>query len=301
MSSRADEIEREGEARGLPLLRTAPGDRYFDYCLQPYRPRRPPAGKLRSENLLWRALELAGLRERARPPLEALQRSLGRDMIVWGAKHDGARLFFELYVYDPRKEDPRATVAGLRDTLAPWLRIAPEIRESVPYMMVSFDLDDAILARGTIDDVNLYLTGSREHEGRSYRVCRAGAELDNTYRFLEPKREIDVVLPLLTSSAFVDYERDPRTLARVLIPELFACKRVCVAKKRRRDGVYFSGIDVDQLRFFLRRFEYPRALPDFVTRHAPELDHLYLDVGIDYEQRADGTIAYPKTSFYGTL
>jgi hypothetical protein len=33
----------------------------------------------------------------------------------------------------------------------------------------------------------------------------------------------------------------------VLIPELFACKKVYAAKKRTADGVYFSGITVEQL------------------------------------------------------
>ena len=55
------------------LLRTAPGDRYFDYCLEPYRPRRPTTGKLRAENLLWAALAHAGIEDAARPVIEALR------------------------------------------------------------------------------------------------------------------------------------------------------------------------------------------------------------------------------------
>ena len=257
---------KHAPAPSFPLARVAPGDRWFDYCLEPYRPRRPPAGKLRAENLLWYSLELAGLLDAARPPLEALQRSLGRDMTVFGVKTDGQRLFWELYLYDPRKEDPRATVAGLRETLAPWLELRPPVRESTPYMMVSFDLDADILARGRVDELNLYLTGTEDHAGRSYVVREDGLELANTYRFLSPKRDIDTVLSLLTSSAFVDYDAAPTTLAEVLIPELFACKKVCVAKKRTHDGVYFSGVDVDQLLWLLRRFPYPPALVAFAER-----------------------------------
>ena len=48
-------------------LYAGPGDRYFDYCLQPYEPRRHDdgdgAGKLRSENLFWHSLDLAGFIE----------------------------------------------------------------------------------------------------------------------------------------------------------------------------------------------------------------------------------------------
>lgn len=284
------------------LLRTGPGDRYFDYCLQPYSPRRQPRGKLRSENLLWHSLQVAGLLERARPPLLALQASLGRDMTVWGVKTDGARLFWEFYLYDPKKEDPRATVAGLRETLAPWLELRPQVRESIPYMMVSFDLDAKILDRGSVDELNLYLTGTSLHEGRSYKVfADRPAEFENLYRFLEPKREIDTVLPLLTSSMWLDFDADPRLLARVLIPQLFACKRICVAKKRLRDGVYFSGIDVDQLSTFMQRFAYPEPIRAFLKRHAEELDHIFFDVGIDYQPDGQGGVDYPKTSFYGTL
>jgi len=245
-------------------------------------------------------LELAGLLGRVTPIVEALQRGLGRDMVVWGAKSDGERLFWELYVYDPEKQEPNATVAGLKELLAPHLRIAPLVRESVPYMMVSFDIDEQTLDAGEVRELNLYLTGVDEHAGRSYVVREGSMELANTYRFLRPKLDVDSVLGLVESSTFVDYS-DPRTLARVVIPELFACKRVCVAKKRKKDGVYYSGIDVDQLVFFLNRFAYPRELIELASLYADQLDHLYFDVGVDYEQDASGAIHYPKTSFYGTF
>jgi len=281
------------------LRRTSPTDRYFDYCLQPYRPRRPPEGKLRADNLLLETLAQAELLDAAAPILEALQAGLGRDMVVWGAKHDGARYFWELYVYDPQNEAPEASVAGLTELLAPHLRVVPTVPESVPSMMVSFDLDADVLASGEIRELNLYLTGTDEHMGRSYVVGESGAELENTYRFLRPKPDVDLVLGLLKSSLFVDLS-DPITLARVIPPELFACKRVCVAKKRHRDGVYFSGIDVEQLLWFLRRHGYPAPLLRFVDTHAADLDHLWFDVGIDYEP-SDGGVRFPKTSFYGTL
>ncbi len=283
------------------LLRAAPGDRYFDYCLQPYRPRRPTAGKLRSENLLWRALALAGIEEGARPVIEALRASLGRDMVVFGVKSDGAGLFFELYVYDPRKEDPAATVAGLAEALRDVLPIEVPVAETIPYMMVSFDLDRAVLERGAIEELNLYLTGTDAHAGRSYVVRRDRRELENTYRFLAPKPDIDTVLGLVRASCFVDFATRPQALAEVIRPELFACKRICVAKKRARDGVYYSGVDVDQLLWFLKRFAYPDELVAFVEARAPELDHLYFDVGLDYEPGPGGALVHPKTSFYGTV
>jgi hypothetical protein len=297
--------------RGWPLLPASASDRYFDYCLEPYVPRRPWQGKIRGENLLWHSLSVAGLEASLREPLRAVQRAVGPDLTVWGTKWDGRELFWELYFYDPRGEAPEARVTSLRETLAPWLALRPVVRESTPYMMVSFELSAEVTRTRCIDRLDLYLTGESHHAGRCYEVTYAqdtdglGAtpriELRNTYRFFEAKPEADAMLALLRSSAFVDYT-DPRTLPRVLIPELFACKKICVAKKRTCDGIYYSGIDVERLEWFLRRFGYPSALTAFVREHRAALDHLYFDVGIDYVQDpSSGAISYPKTSFYGTL
>lgn len=292
------------ELAQAPLLPAGPSDRYFDYCLEPYRPRTTTRGKARSENLLWHALDVSGMSE-ARPVLEALQTSLGRDMTVWGWKFDGEQSWVELYFYDPKKEDARATVEGLREILAPYLALKPEVPEWVRYMMVSFDLKPATLQSGAIEEINVYLnTGTDEHAGRSYRVSAADdgdTQLDNTYRFLPPKKEIDTVLALLQSSMFIDYEASPTVLSKVLLPTLFACKRICIAKKRRSDGIYYSGIDIDQLLWFLDRFEYPAPIQAFVRRHRVRFEHLFFDVGIDTRQNAEGIIHYPKSSFYGTL
>jgi hypothetical protein len=285
----------------LPLLESTPDDRYFDYCLQPYRPRRNWRGKLRSENLLWASLAVGGALDALRPPLCALQDALGRDMTVWGVKWDGSTLFWEIYVYDPQREDPGTRVAAVAEVLRPWLRVLPSVAETVPYTMVSLDLDAPAIARGTIPEINLYLTGEQGHAGRSYKVRTDSMELENTYRFMDPKREIRELLPLVKASVFVDYS-PPAQLSRVLIPELFACRKACVAKKRTCDGIYFSGIAVEQLLFFLKRFAYPAVLCEFVAQNQERLDHLLFDVGIDYRDGPDGTaLAYRKTSFYGTL
>lgn len=284
----------------LELLPASAEDRYFDYCLEPYRPRRPWRGKLRAENLLWCSLRLAGAEEGLAAPLRAVQEHLGRDLTVWGVKWDGRALWWELYFYDPRREAPEARLGPIAEALRPWVRVEPGVPESIPYMMVSFDLFPETAREGSIPEVNLYLTGETTHSGRAYKVKAGSMELENTYRFIEPKRDVDQVLPLLTSSVFVDYTSPP-TLSKVLVPELFACKKVCIAKKRTCDAIYYSGIAVDQLQWFLRRFAYPDGLRRFVDRHAEAFEHLYFDVGLDYRRDASGAIVFPKTSFYGTL
>lgn len=285
---------------GFELVKTTPNDRYFDYCLEPYQPRRPPRGRLRSENLLWHALEVAGHREAFLEPLSAVQASLGRDMTVWGTKFDGQRLWWELYFYDPQKEDPAARVSHLANTLAPWITTFPTVSEAIPYKMASFDISEETLSRRVVPAINLYLHGTELHEGRSYKVTSAGRELENIYRFLEAKREIDKILPLLKSSVFVDYSEGP-TLSKVLFPELFGCKKICIAKKRNCDAIYFSGVAIDQLLWFLHKFDYPEPIRRFVEANSEGLEHLYFDVGIDYIMDAHRDIVYLKTSYYGTL
>src|SRR5262245_45975856 len=107
----------------LRILPAQAQDRYFDYCLEPYRPRRPWQDKYRSENLFWHSLAVGEMLNAFEKPVRAIQSSLGADLTVWGTKWDGQNLFWELYFYDPKKEAPEATLDALTRTLAPWLRV----------------------------------------------------------------------------------------------------------------------------------------------------------------------------------
>ncbi len=283
---------------GTPLVPTTPEDRYFDYCLQPYEPRCSPVGKLRGETLLWRSFDVAGADETVRAMTRALQAHLGRDATVWGAKHAEGRFWWELYFYDPEKEDPRATVGSVTRALGPWATFACSPSESIPYFMFSFDVSPEHRAGGRVETINLYLAEPVGQAGRSYLARESGRELDNLYHFFHPKKDIHEVLARIRSSTFVDFRR--HDVARVLLPELFDCNRVCVAKKRHSDAIYYSGIDIDQLLFFFTLFDYPAAMTDFVREHRSALDHLSFDVGIDY-RGDDGDVRIGKTGFYSTV
>jgi hypothetical protein len=282
-----------------PLARITDEDRFFDYCLQPYDPLRDPRGKLRSESLLWNSLDAAGASPALDDALRAIQSTAGRDMTVFGIKHQAGRLWWELYFYDRLKEDPAVRAASIIDSVAPWFRIVPRPRETVPYFMFSFDVRPDTADGGTVDVVNLYLPYYEVQGGRSYKLSADGLEMDNVYRFLHPKTEIRHILHEIRQSVFVDYSRV--SLSRVLLPELIDCNRICVAKKRFADAVYYSGIDVGQLLFFLRLLQYPSPIIEWVDAHRGELDHLRFDVGIDYTMEPDGSIVMTKSSYYGTL
>jgi hypothetical protein len=282
-----------------PLVRTTDEDRFFDYCLQPYDPLRDPRGKLRSESLLWNSLDVAGAPPSLDEALRAVQRTAGLDNTVVGIKHHAGRLWWELYFYDRLKEDPAVRATSITETVEPWFTVAPRPRETVPYFMFSFDLHPDTAEGGTVDVVNLYLPYYEGQGGRSYKLSVERLEMDNFYRFLHPKLEIRHILHEIRQSVFVDHSRV--SLSRVLWPELIDCNRICVAKKRFADAVYYSGIDVGQLLFFLRAMSYPAEILGFVEAHRSELDHLRFDVGIDYTMRPDGSIVMTKSSYYCTL
>lgn len=221
-------------------------------------------------------------------------------MTVFGVKQVGDRRSWELYFYDPRKGDPTARASAVAAAVAPALRLRALPSERVPYFMFSVEVGPGELARGAVDELTFYLAEPVAQAGRSYKLRADGrAELDNLYHFLRPREDVREVLARVRGSAFVDV--DAVGLQRVIPPELFACSRVCVAKKRDRDGVYFSGIDVGQFEWFLARYGHPADVRGFVARHRDRLDHLRFDVGIDYAPDGAGGLAVLKTSYYGTL
>jgi hypothetical protein len=282
-----------------PLVHATDEDRFFDYCLQPYDPLRNPRGKLRSESLLWNSFDVAGAAPSLDEALRAIQTTAGRDMTVFGVKHCEGRIWWELYFYDRLKEDDAVRAASILDAVTPWFRVVQRPRETVPYFMFSFDVHPDTADGGTVDVVNLYLPYYEVQGGRSYKLSAGRLEMDNVYRFLHPKTEIRQILHDIRQSVFVDYTRVK--LSAVLLPELIDCNRICVAKKRFADAVYYSGVDVGQLLYFLRLLEYPPAIREFVEANRAQLDHLRFDVGIDYTMRPDGSVVMTKSSYYGTL
>jgi hypothetical protein len=85
-----------------------------------------------------------------------------------------------------------------------------------------------------------------------------------------------------------------------LLPELRDCQTICVANKQDHDCVYFSGVDVVQLGFFLRRLQYPAQVIEFVEENRPMLDHLLFDVGIDY-RTAGSDVVFLKSGYFGVF
>lgn len=310
----------------LPLdgLQARADDPARNYCLWDYpRPAPVPAqGGLRSEALLWLALQAAGLSPqdllRWQRLVQGLQQALGRFATVYGVKwqpvqgsHSGVGAgawAWELYVYDYARQRRTASATRLLDLLQSLgVRCEVEVNEALPYFMASVDIDAALL-RGerALEVVHLYLgnPGSALSSGISYAATGRGPQarrtLENLYFFFDggSAEGRAATARKIQASAQVDFERVP--LDQAWPPELRACRSTCVAHKSGHDCVYASGIGIDQLLWFLRRHGHAPALVQAVLHRREALSHLLFDVGADYAER-DGRLQVLKTGWYGVF
>src|SRR5262245_46323604 len=120
-----DESRATNSVQERPLVPSNENDRYFDYCLQTYDPRRSPIGKLRSESLLWNSFDVAGAPPELDASIRSIQSAAGRDMTVFGVKHMEGRLWWELYFYDADKRDPGVRANAIIEAARPHFEIAP--------------------------------------------------------------------------------------------------------------------------------------------------------------------------------
>ena len=236
-----------------------------------------PIGRLRStvslsagllehsrEQPAWQAL-IAGLRSR-----------LGLHRTIWGAKLIDGALTVELYFYfrtlassSTHRESPDVIAAPITfdqvaEALAPTLRIVPAYPRHAPAIMVSVDVNDAILARGEIGELHVYL-----QSGLSWDVRPDGIEHANHYTFFE-LAEVDRLRALLEHQAngLMHASACGVDIAQLLLPRLYQCRTLCLAAKRRADGIYFAGIDGTQLDWFFERFAWPASARALLREHA---------------------------------
>jgi hypothetical protein len=283
------------------LERTTSRDRYADYCLWDYQPVAPPVGKLRSVNLLWRAIEAAGGGARLKTACAALRDALGPFRTVYGVKKIGDRLSFEFYFYDYARLERDVSISRVLEILAPFVNCPVKPWEGRPYFMFSIDLDEEVASgRRPLDIVNVYIgnPGSSVSSGICYEQSSAGLRLANFYFFFDARKEMDDIVAKVSCSAHCDLRGFP--VSTVLRPELLDCGVVVVANKKFNDGVYFSRIKVDPLIEFLARERFPSTIVAFARQYRNELDHMLYDVGLDYVVEG-GAVKITKSAFYGLL
>ncbi len=278
---------------------TEPGDLYRNYCLWPYEPPAPTEGKYRPVTLLHHSFELAGLGDVGAQLIAALQAAIGPFQTVWGVKWIDGRLAWEFYFYDYERLERVVSVTRVLDAVRPFARCAIPIDEKVPYFMFSLDFHEGVFKEG-IEVVHLYLgnPGSTVSSGVSYAQTASGRTLENFYFFFDAAKQMDEVSRKVRCSAYVVADQiHPDSL---LWPELRRCQTICVANKHANDTIYFSGVNVDQLLFFLTKLDYPEAIVQFVRSSRDRFDHLLFDVGFDYTTQVN-RVNLIKSGFYGVF
>lgn len=280
---------------------TTPRDPFLDFCMWPYRPPSPYHAKLRSVNLLLHAFAFANAGERAFRIVQAVRDGIGPFRTVWGVKQSGGRIAWELYFYDYERREREISVAKLLSVLEPMVRCDLRINEKTNYFMFSIDVDaDLFAGSRKIEEIHLYLgnPGSSVSSGICYSLTERGAHLENFYFFFDARRDHDDIRAKVACSAHLD--STVIGIERILWPELKGCRIIVVANKQRHDSVYFSGIDVAQLVFFLKKMAYPEPLVAFVEDNQSRLDHLLYDVGFDYRMEGRELIV-SKSAYYGVF
>jgi hypothetical protein len=276
-------------------------DPALNYCLWPYERPQRAEDKFRSLNLLLHSFEHAGIDPRAHHIVEAIRDAIGPFRTVFGVKRVGERLAWEFYFYDYQRRERGVSASRVLQAIGPWIACDVPINEQLPYFMFSLDLDhDIACGRRALDLVHLYVgnPGSAVSSGIAYGVRRDSTTLENFYFFFDARTQLDEVAGKVGSSAHFDAAALP--LDAVIVPELRDCRTICVANKQTHDCIYFSGVDVGQLLWFLRWLGYPPGIVDFVERHRGQLDHLLYDVGVDYRMRG-GRLEILKSGYYGVF
>lgn len=276
-------------------------DPALNYCLWEYPPAAPAEDKFRSINLLFHSFECAGVDPRAFAVVEAIRDGIGPFRTVFGIKQRGGQLAWEFYFYDYARRRREVSISRVLTAIRPLVRCDVPIAESLPYFMFSLDLDNELaMGRRPLDVVHMYIgnPGSTVSSGIAFAVRADATTLENFYFFFDARSQRDAVAGKICSSAYFDDTRRP--VHDVLVPELRDCRTICVANKQTHDCIYFSGVNVDQLLWFLRRLQYPPAIVGFVGEHRDELDHLLFDVGFDYRMDGDKLLVL-KSGYYGVF
>ena len=280
---------------------SAANDPSLNYCLWQYTPSVSAEDKYRAINLLLQSFEHDGLDERAHRFVDAVRDAVGPFRTVFGIKWVDGRLAWEFYFYDYDRQQRTVAINQVLTALDPHLRCAVRVNEQLAYFMFSLDIDSALI-RGErdLDLVHMYIgnPGSTVSSGICYAMRDTSVTLENFYFFFDAATQLQQATDKISCSVHVDPMRVD--LDHILLPELRECQTICVANKQDHDCVYFSGVDVTQLLFFLHRLDYPAAIIEFVETNRSMLDHLLFDVGIDY--RSEGSdVVFLKSGYFGVF
>jgi len=272
-------------------------DKFYDFCLWEYEPLAPYESKFRPVNLLFHTFDVAGANERIFEIIQAIRKGIGVSNTVWGVKQIGQVLSWEFYFYDYRREGRERSISKLLNILKPFTSCG--IKANHHYFMFSIDFDnDLISGDRELDEIHMYIgnPGSTVSSGICYSLTDRAPRLENFYFFFDAEKDREDIIGKTTSSAHLDSAGID--IDQILWPKMKGCRVIVVANKQRNDAVYFSGIDIDQLIFFLKQMNYPDEIVSFAEKNRSRLDHLQFDAGFDYRME-EGNLRILKSGYYG--
>ena len=224
---------------------------------------------------------------------------IGVSRTVWGIKQLGNDIAWEFYFYDYKRRERERSITKLLDIITPLVSCDIRANEDHHYFMFSIDIDnDLISGKKDLEEIHMYIgnPGSTVSSGICYSLTSRETRLENFYFFFNAIKELKDIKAKIACSVYVDLTQI--SIDQILWPELRNCKVIVVANKQKNDSVYFSGINVDQLIFFLKRMDYPAELISFVEENRSNLDHLQYDVGVDYRMEGKNLVLL-KSGYYG--
>jgi hypothetical protein len=276
-------------------------DPSLNYCLWPYPPQAPVEDKFRSINLLFQTFDYTRIDSRAFEIVEAIRDGIGPFRTVFGVKQVDKQIAWEFYFYDYKRRRRQVSISRVLAAISGYMPTVIEPNENLPYFMFSLDLNNSLATgQSSLDVVHMYVgnPGSTVSSGIAYAVRSDSTTLENFYFFFDAGSQLPDVKNKIASSALFDDTMLP--IEAVLVPELRQCQTICMANKQTHDCIYFSGVDVDQLQWFLDWQRYPAAITDFIRDNRGNLDHLLFDVGFDYRMEA-GALRVLKSGYYGVF
>lgn len=271
-------------------------DALLDFTMQPYRSPVPRSeSPLSSASLLALSSDLLDPTGATRSVLAVLRWNLGHSRTIFAIVQEQTGVSWEFYWYNVAGlvaiglDDVVSAFGGLVSTNGPWANQVPDKPE-----VFSLDLGlGEIRGERPLEHVNLY-TGnltSPVPSGLNYRLDNSGLQLRNLYHRFSGVDLAGVRQQLSSSLHIADPEH-------AIWSELLPCESIHVANKARRDGLYWGGVSVDQLIWFLARTNQSLEFTNHVVANKHHLAHLRFDLGVDFRH---GTLSPVKTAIYGVL
>jgi len=266
---------------------------FYDYVLAKYSPIKETRNKLRISNILFKSFKENPKNQDFFNIVGKIRNEIGLNQTVWGIKNFEKNLKWEFYFY--RHYNKNINLRNLIKIFNKYFKVEDlKIDENLNYVMFSFDIDENKIIKETHIYFEKFFLNS--FQAWSYQLSSQNIEFENHYEFFNSVQYKDIVKKIM-SSPFITSKIN---ISQILYPELMECKSICIASKRNVNGVYFQGININQFLFFLKEFNYPTYLVEFIEKNQNLLDYILYDIGFDYSIN-NNKLFIKKSGFYGTF